>query len=138
MTPSRVVFCALMLVTTVKSFAPSGTLFVSRACRRTSSTQNMFTGIVEEMGTVISLEERNDMTLWDGTTGVGTELTVQGNVVLDGAYLGCVLQVKYHRIQNICWMLVEVKLFLSCNMYLDLFFLLVWLIGVVFVSVVCA
>lgn len=48
----------------------------------------MFTGIVEEMGTVISLEERDDMTLWDGTTGKGTELTVRGNVVLDGAYLG--------------------------------------------------
>ncbi|KAL3928877.1 MAG: hypothetical protein SGARI_004910 [Bacillariaceae sp.] len=48
----------------------------------------MFTGIVEEMGTVLSLEERSDMTLWDGTKGSGTELTVQGNVVLDGAYLG--------------------------------------------------
>ena len=49
----------------------------------------MFTGIVEEMGTVVSLEKRNDMLLWDGTTGEGTELTVQGNVVMDGAYLGC-------------------------------------------------
>ena len=48
----------------------------------------MFTGIVEEMGTVIQLQERNDMPLWDGTTGSGTELTVQGNVILDGAYLG--------------------------------------------------
>jgi riboflavin synthase len=53
-----------------------------------STQQGMFTGIVEEMGTVLSLEERNDMTLWDGTRGSGTELTVQGNVVLDGAYLG--------------------------------------------------
>ena len=50
--------------------------------------RNMFTGIVEEMGTVVSLIERDDMPLWDGSTGKGTELTVQGNVVMDGAYLG--------------------------------------------------
>ncbi|KAG7370374.1 riboflavin synthase subunit alpha [Nitzschia inconspicua] len=49
----------------------------------------MFTGIVEEMGVVQALVERDDMVLWDGSTGRGTELTVQGNVVLDGAYLGC-------------------------------------------------
>lgn len=49
----------------------------------------MFTGIVEEMGTVVSLETRDDLTLWDGSTGPGTELTVQGSVVLQGAYLGC-------------------------------------------------
>jgi len=49
----------------------------------------MFTGIVEEMGTVVSLEERTDMVLWDGSTGSGTELVVKADVVLDGAYLGC-------------------------------------------------
>eukprot|EP00977_Amphora_coffeiformis_P013852 scaffold3763_cov165-Amphora_coffeaeformis.AAC.3 len=49
----------------------------------------MFTGIVEEMGTVVNLEERDDMTMWDGTTGSGTELTVKGKVILEGAYLGC-------------------------------------------------
>ena len=48
----------------------------------------MFTGIVEEMGTVISLKERDDMPLWDGSTGSGTELVVEGKVVMDGAYLG--------------------------------------------------
>jgi hypothetical protein len=48
----------------------------------------MFTGIIEEMGTVVSLEERDDMVLWDGTTGKGTELTVKGGVVMEGAYLG--------------------------------------------------
>jgi hypothetical protein len=48
----------------------------------------MFTGIVEEMGTVVNMEERNDMTLWDGSKGKGTELTVRGNVVMEGAYLG--------------------------------------------------
>lgn len=53
------------------------------------TTVGMFTGIVEEMGTVVSLEERDDMELWDGSKGKGTELTVKAKVVLDGAYLGC-------------------------------------------------
>lgn len=48
----------------------------------------MFTGIIEEMGTVVELVEHDDMVLWDGSVGIGTELTVKGNVVLDGAYLG--------------------------------------------------
>jgi len=56
----------------------------------TSTTHiRMFTGIVEEMGTVVSLQEREDMELWDGSKGKGTELTVKANVVLEGAYLGC-------------------------------------------------
>lgn len=49
----------------------------------------MFTGIVEEMGKVVSLEERDDMILWDGSKGKGTEIVVEANVVMDGAYLGC-------------------------------------------------
>ena len=55
----------------------------------TTTTRFMFTGIVEEMGTVVDLEEREDMVMWDGTKGSGTELTVRGDVILDGAYLGC-------------------------------------------------
>lgn len=53
-----------------------------------SSSRQMFTGIIEEMGTVVSLEEREDMMLWDGSKGKGTELVVRGNVVMEGAYLG--------------------------------------------------
>ena len=53
-----------------------------------STARAMFTGIVEEMGTVVSLEERDDMILWDGTKGKGTEFAVKGKIVLEGAYLG--------------------------------------------------
>lgn len=53
-----------------------------------STSLDMFTGIIEEMGNVVSLEQRDDMTLWDGTKGSGTELVVKGGVVMDGAYLG--------------------------------------------------
>ena len=55
----------------------------------------MFTGIVEEMGHVVSLEERHDVELWDGTRGSGTVLTVQaGELTLQGAYLGCSIAVS--------------------------------------------
>jgi len=35
------------------------------------------------------------MTLWDGSKGSGTELTVQGNVVMEGAYQGYVLNFDF-------------------------------------------
>jgi len=54
----------------------------------------MFTGIIEEMGEVISLETKDDMTLWDGSKGSGTEMTVRGEVVMEGAYLGCSISVN--------------------------------------------
>jgi riboflavin synthase alpha subunit len=54
----------------------------------------MFTGIVEEMGEVLSLTTKSDMTLWDGTQGLGTEMVIKGNVVMDGAYLGCSFSVN--------------------------------------------
>jgi len=54
----------------------------------------MFTGIIEEMGTVVSLKETANLKLWDGTTGKGTELTIKGSVVLQDAYLGCSIAVN--------------------------------------------
>ncbi|KAL7443591.1 hypothetical protein ACHAXH_007023 [Discostella pseudostelligera] len=59
-----------------------------------SSSLHMFTGIVEEMGEVLSLTTKSDMTLWDGTQGLGTEMVIKGNVVMDGAYLGCSISVN--------------------------------------------
>uniref|UniRef100_A0A7S2KV65 Riboflavin synthase n=1 Tax=Skeletonema marinoi TaxID=267567 RepID=A0A7S2KV65_9STRA len=58
------------------------------------TTHHMFTGIIEEMGEVISLETRDDMTLWDGSKGKGTEMVLKGDIVLDGAYLGCSISVN--------------------------------------------
>lgn len=54
----------------------------------------MFTGIVEEMGEVVSLETKDDMTLWDGSKGSGTEMAIKGDVVMEGAYLGCSISVN--------------------------------------------
>ncbi len=69
---------------TAQAFAPISPPFVAKP----QSKLNMFTGIVEEMGKVVSLETKDDMLLWDGSRGKGTEMVVQGNVVMDGAYLG--------------------------------------------------
>eukprot|EP00638_Chattonella_subsalsa_P005507 CAMPEP_0117751064 /NCGR_PEP_ID=MMETSP0947-20121206/10747_1 /TAXON_ID=44440 /ORGANISM="Chattonella subsalsa, Strain CCMP2191" /LENGTH=225 /DNA_ID=CAMNT_0005569363 /DNA_START=231 /DNA_END=908 /DNA_ORIENTATION=+ len=64
----------------------------------------MFSGIVEEMGVVKSLEEKTDMKLWDGSTGSGTELCVEspGGVVLDGAYNGASIAVN-----GVCLTVIE-------------------------------
>lgn len=71
--------------------SPAATLVATTAGLSSSHTAlGMFTGIVEEMGTVVDMVERNDMTLWDGSSGRGTELTVRGDVVMEGAYLGYV------------------------------------------------
>lgn len=62
--------------------------------KKSTGALSMFTGIVEEIGTVVNLEQRDDMILWDGSKGQGTELTVRGEVVMDGAYLGCSISVN--------------------------------------------
>lgn len=90
MTASTGRLLSLLLATSVAL----GGAFVPHQTRATASPKRgapafMFTGIVEEMGSVVSLVEKDDMTLWDGSTGKGTELTVKANVVLEEAYLGC-------------------------------------------------
>lgn len=82
----RISLLLLSSVQFVHAFAPIP--IQKNAIQSSSTSQNMFTGIVEEMGEVVNLEQRDDMTLWDGSIGSGTELTVKGEVVMDGAYLG--------------------------------------------------
>ena len=54
----------------------------------------MFTGIVEELGTVISMAQVGDMKLWDGSVGQGYQLVVACQVCLDGCYLGASIAVN--------------------------------------------
>ena len=54
----------------------------------------MFTGIVEEMGSVVELKMVEDMELWNGERGEGWVLTINAVVVLQGAYLGCSIAVN--------------------------------------------
>ena len=56
----------------------------------------VFTGIVEEMGTVVSLAQLADMVLWDGSRGAGWVLTVQADVTLapESMYVGVSIAVN--------------------------------------------
>ena len=76
-----------LLSASTRAFAPVS-LRTMVATTTGKTALGMFTGIVEEMGTVVDMRDRSDMTLWDGSIGRGTELTVRGDVVMDGAYLG--------------------------------------------------
>jgi len=54
----------------------------------------MFTGIVEEIGVVVSMTEVAELTLWDGSKGKGFVLVVKCKVCLDGCYLGASIAVN--------------------------------------------
>ena len=54
----------------------------------------MFSGIVEEMGSVASLATNDKATLWDGSVGEAVELTVKAKTVLEGATEGCSIAVN--------------------------------------------
>lgn len=54
----------------------------------------MFTGIVEEMGKVLSLTKSKEIVLWDGSVGEGWILAIQASLVLQGAYEGCSIAVN--------------------------------------------
>jgi riboflavin synthase len=54
----------------------------------------MFSGIVEEMGTVEALVTNPTVKLWDGSVGEGVELTVSGVKAVQEAYIGCSIAVN--------------------------------------------
>ena len=62
--------------------------------RVASPPRAMFSGIVEEMGTVRRLEKVDRMEQWDGTVGEGWELEVGAAVALEQASLGCSIAVN--------------------------------------------
>ncbi|ETW08721.1 riboflavin synthase, alpha subunit [Aphanomyces invadans] len=54
----------------------------------------MFTGIIEEIGTVVSRVEKDGMKMWDGSVARGTVLVVRLKVALEGAYIGCSIAIN--------------------------------------------
>jgi len=84
---------ALVLSQLGHGFSPA-TSASSLRSRAVGPSLQMFTGIVEQMGEVVSLETKDDMTLWDGSKGSGTEMVIKGDVVMEGAYLGCSISVN--------------------------------------------
>ena len=69
--------------------------FVQQPSSRSLLTPRlMFSGIIEDMGTVEELVQDQKMTLWDGSTGVGTQLTIVSQVAVEDAYVGCSIAVN--------------------------------------------
>jgi len=54
----------------------------------------VFTGIVEEMGTVENIEKKADLVMWDGSKAEGFVLRIKCKIALDGAYIGCSIAVN--------------------------------------------
>lgn len=54
----------------------------------------MFTGIVEEMGTVVLVQKSSRVPLWDGSVGEGVLLTISASLTLEGAYIGASIAVN--------------------------------------------
>jgi riboflavin synthase len=61
-----------------------------------SIIRSMFSGIVEEMGEVVSLSFNSSLELWDGSFGSGTELVVKSptGLTLEGAYEGASIAIN--------------------------------------------
>lgn len=85
---------ALALAQVGHGFSPPMCVRSPTPTTMSPSSRQMFTGIIEEMGEVISLDTKDDMTLWDGSKGSGTDMVIKGDVVMGGAYLGCSISVN--------------------------------------------
>lgn len=55
---------------------------------------SMFTGIIEEIGVVVSLEIQDGVELWDGSKGSGYVLVIRCKTALEDAYIGCSIAVN--------------------------------------------
>lgn len=54
----------------------------------------VFTGIVEEIGVVLSVEKAAELKLWDGSTRPGFVLAIAARTMLDGCYVGASIAVN--------------------------------------------
>jgi riboflavin synthase len=54
----------------------------------------VFTGIVEEMGEVLSIDKKADLEMWDGTKSEGFVLRIGCETALQDAYIGCSIAVN--------------------------------------------
>jgi riboflavin synthase len=54
----------------------------------------VFTGIVEEMGEVVSVDRKADLEMWDGTKSEGFVLRIKCKLAVVDAYIGCSIAVN--------------------------------------------
>ena len=92
-----VYFVLVFLIAHVVSWSPLPRInhIMYRQRRIQSNTaKHMFSGIVEEMGTVEDINFTTKMKMWDGTIGEGVELTIRATVAVEEAYIGCSIAVN--------------------------------------------
>mgnify|MGYP000088386688 CR=1 FL=1 len=73
------------------AFRPAGG---SGNARGMTQSHGMFSGIVEEIGTVNSLMKDSAVEMWDGSVGEGYILSVTTDVAFEDAYVGCSIAVN--------------------------------------------
>ena len=76
------------------SLAPKRLVKSSHQHRPKLTSRGMFSGIIEEMGTVEELRKRTDMLMWDGSISEGVEFTVKAKKSLEDSYLGCSIAIN--------------------------------------------
>ncbi|CAK0911192.1 unnamed protein product, partial [Prorocentrum cordatum] len=54
----------------------------------------VFTGIVEEMGEVLTITRKADLEMWDGSKSEGFVLRIKCSIALKDAYIGCSIAVN--------------------------------------------
>jgi len=59
-----------------------------------SHNKNMFSGIVEEMGVVKSIESSVQVKMWDGSVSEGAILSVVSDIAMKDAYIGCSISIN--------------------------------------------
>lgn len=62
--------------------------------RSSETAHGMFSGIVEEMGTVNSVMKDEKVEMWDGSIGEGFVLSVKTDVAFEDSYIGCSIAVN--------------------------------------------
>ena len=68
--------------------------FLLATALRAPAPRAMFSGIVEEMGSVKRLEKVDRLRQWDGSEGEGWELEIDASIALEQASLGCSIAVN--------------------------------------------
>lgn len=86
--------CALRVVVFALACGSSRGFLGKLGLLRAATSHLMFSGIVEEMGTVEALVVTSKMPLWDGSVGEGVELTVRASKALEDAYIGCSIAIN--------------------------------------------
>ena len=127
-----IIYVLLVLMSHVASWRPlprvNHIMYGRRRIQTNTAKRHMFSGIVEEMGTVEDINFTTKMKMWDGTIGEGVELTIRAAVAVEEAYIGCSIAVNgvcltataydVTKVRRIIHIVVVLYTLCSCTVYL--------------------